>query len=145
MVAKHEHETTQPVHSLFAHSSRTLVAATLLLDFRLMQAQMSVTRNASTYSFGVDEGAPLPLEQEVDLYLDAPWGLEGALAEALRAELKDNPCVRDVNLQEGPVAAAPATVIVVEIAEPSVFFQKTSISVRSTAKEEDHSPVKGQL
>lgn len=97
-------------------------AATLLLDFRLIQAQMAVATNASTYSFGVDDETPLPLEQELDLYLEAPWGLEEALGDALRTELSANPYVREVNLQEGPVAAAPTTVLVVQIEEPSVIF-----------------------
>lgn len=97
-------------------------AAFLLLNFRLMEAQMAVDSNAATYSFSVDDETPLPLEQDLDLYVQAPLDLEDELVEALRQELRSNPYVRDINVPAEPVAAAADSVLVVEIDEPSAFF-----------------------
>lgn len=97
-------------------------AAFLTLDFRFMQAQMAVDHTAATYSFSIDEETPLPLEQDLDLYVQAPLDLADKLAEALAAELTTNPYVRDINVQTEPVAAAADSVLVVEIDDPSVLF-----------------------
>jgi uncharacterized protein (TIGR01732 family) len=99
-----------------------LGAAFFLLDFRLMQAGMAENSNVATYSFSVSEETPLPLEQDLDLYVDGPPLLEEELVSALMAELRTNPYVRNVNLQEEPVTASADTVLVVEIAEPSTLF-----------------------
>lgn len=97
-------------------------AAFLTLDFRFMQAQMAVDHSAATYSFSIDEETPLPLEQDLDLYVQAPLDLADELAEALATELKTNPYVRDINVQAEPIAAAADSVLVVEIDDPSVLF-----------------------
>ncbi|HEX6383766.1 MAG TPA: hypothetical protein VF177_03755 [Anaerolineae bacterium] len=99
-----------------------IAAAFLLLDFRLLRAQMAVDSNAGTYSFSIDEERRLPLEQDLDLYVQAPQGLEAQVVEALSEELPTNPYVRAVNVQEEPLAAAVDSVVVVEIDEPSVLF-----------------------
>lgn len=99
-----------------------LAAAFLLLDFRFQQARMAVDSNVSTYSFNVGKETPLPLEQDLALYVQAPPELEGELAQALSEELTTNPYVRDINLQAEPVAAAADSVLVVEIDNPSVLF-----------------------
>lgn len=99
-----------------------VAAAFLLLDFRLQQAETGTTSNASTYSFATDEETSLPLEQDLELYVQAPPGLEDELVAALRQELVSNPYVRDVNLQEEPPRPAEDSVLVVEIDEPSAHF-----------------------
>ena len=99
-----------------------LAAAFLLLDFRLQRAQMAADSTVSTYSFSVDEESPLPLEQPLDLYVQAPLALEDELAEALVAELAANQYVRDVNLRQGSRRRAGDSVLVLTIEEPSVLF-----------------------
>lgn len=108
---------------LFLVALLVIIAAVfLLLDFRLLRAQMAVDSNTETYSFSIDEGRRLPLEQDLDLYVQAPQGLEEALVEALSEELPTNPYVGAVNVEEEPPAAAADSVLVVEIDEPSVLF-----------------------
>ena len=100
-----------------------VAAAFLLLDFRLMRAQMAVDSESETFTFSVSgDERPLQLEQDLALYVEAPAGLEDELVAALREELKTNPYVRDINLQEEPLEAAEDTVLVVRIGEPSVLF-----------------------
>ncbi|HEX6383420.1 MAG TPA: transposase [Anaerolineae bacterium] len=50
-----------------------IAAAFLLLDFRLLRAQMAVDSNAGTYSFSIDEERRLPTEQHLvdSAYVDA--------------------------------------------------------------------------
>ena len=100
-----------------------LTAAFLLLDFRLMRAEMAVDSESETFAFSVSgDERPLPLEQGLALYVQAPRGLEEELVEALREELRTNPYVRDINLREEPPVPAEGTVLVVTIGEPSVLF-----------------------
>lgn len=98
-------------------------AAFLLLDFRAQKAEMAVDSTVETYTFGHGErSGPWPLEQALDLYVQAPRDLEGELVEALSEELSANPYVGDINVQEAPPAAAKDSILVVEIAKPSVAF-----------------------
>lgn len=100
-----------------------LAAAFLLLEFRLMRAQMAVDSESETFAFSVSgDERPLPLEQDLDLCVQAPQELEDELVEALREALKTNPYVRDVRLQGEPMVAAEDSVLVVTMDEPSVLF-----------------------
>lgn len=99
-----------------------LAAAFLLLDFRLQRAQMATDSTVSTYSFNANEESPLPLEQRLDLYVEAPLGMQDELAEALDAELAANQYVGDIILRQGPRRPADDSVLIITIDEPSVLF-----------------------
>jgi hypothetical protein len=107
---------------LLAIAAVLITAAFLLLDFNLQQARMSVDSSGETYSFSVDEDTPLPLEQDIDLYVRAPLTLQEELAASLREQLPAVPYVRDVNILKGPSESSKDSILIVEILEPAVQF-----------------------
>lgn len=99
-----------------------LAAAFLLVDFRLLQSNLGVNSQTERYTLSVDEANPLPMEQALDLYVQAPEPLEEALVEALTTELSSNPYVGTVTVREEPLQAAASTVLVVRVEEPATFL-----------------------
>lgn len=99
-----------------------LVIAFLTLDFRLMQAELSVDSSASTSSATPQGADPLPLGRDLDLYVEAPPGIAVPLTEALAAGLASNPYVGVVTAREGPLLPSGDAVMVVLIDDPSALF-----------------------
>jgi hypothetical protein len=99
----------------------TIVALLLLVDFSLLRGNLMTESQAATYTFGLQEDDSLPLEQPLDLYVDAPRGLADALADALARDLANVPQIGPVTPQPLPAEAAADGVLLVEIDEPSVF------------------------
>ena len=99
-----------------------VAAAFLLLDFRFQQAEMAVDSSVSTYTYSFDEQTPALLNQKLDLYIEAPPGMEYELAKALREELATNPYVGDDNLRQAPPVPADDSVLVMTIDEPALFW-----------------------
>ncbi len=102
----------------------------LLLDFRLLQGQMAVNSSASTFASSVDEQSRFPLNQDVDLYVQAPQEFENKLVGALREALQTNPYLGEINPEidpelnpdAEPLLAAEGSVLVIEIEDPTTFF-----------------------
>jgi hypothetical protein len=119
---------------LLAIAAVLITAAFLLLDFNLQQARMSVDSSRETYTFSIDENTTLPLEQDIDLYVDAPLNLQEELEAKLSEELPAVPYVRDVNLLEGTPDPSENSILIVEILEPAVefwspFYTRTLLTV----------------
>ncbi|MDT8307801.1 MAG: hypothetical protein RRC07_17835 [Anaerolineae bacterium] len=95
-----------------------LASAFLLVDFRLLQSNMAVNSQTERYTLSVDEANALPMEQALDLYVQASAPLE----EALTAELSSNPYIGTVTVREEPLQAAANTVLVVRVEEPATLL-----------------------
>lgn len=100
-----------------------LVALFLLVDFRLLQGQLTADSEVETFSFGAGEETVQPLAQDIDLYLQVSRELEDELGPALAEELRaNNSYARNVRLQEGPLQPAQDAVLVVDIEQDSDLF-----------------------
>lgn len=99
------------------------VGAFLWLDIRVVQGETAVESQVETYAFSASsEEMPLLLEQDLALYVIAPERLQDDLTAALVEQLGTSPYVRDVNRRQPPAAAAPDSVLVVEIDEANVLW-----------------------
>lgn len=99
-----------------------LAAAFIFLDFRIVRARLATESIASTYTFSISDELPLPLEQELDLYVDAPAQMREAFVAALRERLRGNPYIGSINLREGTPVEAANSVLVVVLREPASLF-----------------------
>lgn len=108
-----------------------VVAAFIFVDFRLSGAKMSVESQAERYTFGIEEVNEIPRNQDLNLYVQAPERLRGALADSLVAALPGT-YISTVTVREEPVQAATGAVMVVEVEEPNTLLW-TPVYVRTDA------------
>ena len=108
-----------------------VVAAFIFVDFRLSGATMSVESQTERYAFSIDEANDIPRNQDLDLYVEAPERLRGALADSLVAALPGT-YISTVTVREDPVQAAADAVMVIEVEEPNTLLW-TPVYVRTDA------------